>query len=95
MALLFKYPVRLALNPFVSGIGQVFPGLVSGGVVVAIVLSLPTVGPLMISALLNQDQYLAGSLLMVLAALTVAGTLVADLLLLWLDPRVRFEKRAA
>jgi peptide/nickel transport system permease protein len=64
-------------------------------VVVAIVLSLPTVGPLMISALLNQDQYLAGSLLMVLAALTVAGTLVADLLLLWLDPRVRFEKRAA
>jgi ABC-type dipeptide/oligopeptide/nickel transport system permease component/ABC-type transport system substrate-binding protein len=95
LALLFKYPVRLALNPFVSGIGQVFPGLVSGGVVVAIVLSLPTVGPLMISALLNQDQYLAGSLLMVLAALTVAGTLVADLLLLWLDPRVRFEKRAA
>ncbi|MFG6417314.1 ABC transporter substrate-binding protein [Roseateles sp. DC23W] len=95
MALLFRYPVRLALNPFVSGVGQLFPGMISGGAVVAVVLSLPTVGPLMISALLNQDQYLAGSLLMVLAALTVIGTLAADLLLLWLDPRVRSERRLA
>ena len=93
--LLLKYPVRLALNPFVSGVGQLFPTLISGGAVVAIVLSLPTLGPLMLSALFNQDQYLAGSLLMVLAAMTVAGTLIADLLLLWLDPRIRFERRAA
>lgn len=92
IALLLKYPVRLALNPFVSGLGQLLPTFVSGGAVVAIVLSLPTVGPLMLSALLNQDLHLAGSLLMVLATLTVFGTLLADLLLLWLDPRIRFER---
>lgn len=91
LKLLFKYPVRIALNPFVSGIGHVFPALVSGGAIVAIVLSLPTVGPLMLSALLNEDLYLAGSLLMALSLLSVLGTLVADLLLLWLDPRIRYE----
>ncbi|MHC4200412.1 MAG: ABC transporter permease, partial [Planctomycetota bacterium] len=91
MKLLFKYPVRLALNPFVSGIGGLFPQLVSGGAIVAMVLSLPTVGPLMLSALMSEDMYLAGSMLMVLSLLGVLGTLVSDLLLLWLDPRIRFR----
>ena len=89
--LLFKYPVRLALNPFISGIGGLFPMLVSGGAIVAMVLSLPTVGPLMLYALMTEDMYLAGSMLMVLSLLGVFGTLVSDLLLLWLDPRIRFQ----
>ena len=89
--LLMKYPVRLALNPFVSGIGGLFPQLVSGGAIVAWVLSLSTVGPLMINALFAEDMYMAGSLLMVLSILGVVGTLVSDLLLLWLDPRIRFK----
>lgn len=91
LALLLKYPVRLALNPFISGIGGIFPHLVSGGAIVSMVLALPTVGPLMLTALLSQDMYLAGSMLMVLSALGVFGTLVSDLLLLWLDPRIRLE----
>ncbi|MDT8391279.1 MAG: ABC transporter permease [Lentisphaeria bacterium] len=89
--LLMKYPVRIALNPFISGIGHIFPQLVSGGAIVAIVLSLPTVGPLMLEALMTQDMYLAGSLLMVLSLLGVFGTLVSDLLLLALDPRIRYS----
>jgi len=91
LKLLFKYPVRLALNPFISGIGGLFPMLVSGGAIVAMVLSLPTVGPLMLYALLSEDMYLAGSMLMVLSLLGIIGTLISDLLLLWLDPRIRFE----
>jgi ABC-type dipeptide/oligopeptide/nickel transport system permease component len=91
LKLLFKYPVRMALNPFVSGVGHLFPQLVSGGAIVAIVLALPTVGPLMLNALFNQDMYVAGSMLMVLSVLGVVGTLVSDLLLLWLDPRIRYE----
>ena len=86
--------MRLALNPFISGIGTLFPLLVSGGAIVAMVLSLPTVGPLMLSSLLSEDMYLAGSMLMVLSALGVFGVLVSDLLLLWLDPRIRFDERA-
>jgi ABC-type dipeptide/oligopeptide/nickel transport system permease component/ABC-type transport system substrate-binding protein len=89
LKLLFKYPVRMALNPFISGVGGLFPQLVSGGAIVAMVLSLPTVGPLMLSALMSEDMYLAGSMLMVLSLLGVLGTLVSDLLLLWLDPRIR------
>jgi ABC-type dipeptide/oligopeptide/nickel transport system permease component/ABC-type transport system substrate-binding protein len=89
--LLMKYPVRIAMNPFVSGIGALFPQLVSGGAIVSIVLALPTVGPLQLSSLLNQDMYLAGSMLMILSLLSVVGTLVSDLLLLWLDPRIRLE----
>ena len=89
--LLVKYPLRLALNPFVSGIGGVFPQLVSGGAIISIVMSLPTIGPLMLDALMNEDAQLAGSLLMILSALGVLGTLVSDLLLLWLDPRIRSE----
>lgn len=91
LTLLLRYPVRLALNPFVSGIGGLFPALVSGGAIVSIVLSLPTVGPVMLSALLTEDLYLAGSMLMVLSVLAVLGTLVSDLLLLALDPRIRLE----
>jgi ABC-type dipeptide/oligopeptide/nickel transport system permease component/ABC-type transport system substrate-binding protein len=89
MRLLLKYPVRLALNPFVSGIGSIFPQIISGGAIVAIVLSLPMVGPVLLSALMTQDLYLAASMLMVLSLLTVLGTLVSDLLLLWMDPRIR------
>ena len=90
LRLLFKYPVRMALNPFVSGIGSLFPQLVSGGAIVGIVMSLPTVGPLMLSALMSEDMFLAGSMLMVLSMLGVLGTLASDLLLLWIDPRIRF-----
>jgi ABC-type dipeptide/oligopeptide/nickel transport system permease component len=90
MRLLFKYPVRMALNPFVSGIGSLFPQLVSGGAIVGIVMSLPTVGPLMLSSLMSEDMFLAGSMLMVLSMLGVLGTLASDLLLLWIDPRIRF-----
>ena len=91
MKLLFKYPVRIALNPFISGIGGLFPQLISGGAIVAVVLSLPTIGPLMLDALMNEDMYLAGSMLMILSFLGVMGTLVSDILLLWLDPRIRFK----
>ena len=89
--LLLKYPVRIALNPFISGIGILFPQLVSGGAIVAMVLSLPTVGPMMLEALMTEDMYLAGSMLMILSMLGVFGTLVSDLLLMWLDPRIRME----
>ena len=89
--LLLKYPVRMALNPFISGIGSIFPQLVSGGAIVAIVLSLPTVGPLMLNGLMSEDMYLAGSMLMVLSFLAILGTLVSDLLLMVLDPRIRME----
>ena len=87
--LLFKYPVRLALNPFISGIGGLFPRLISGSSLIAIVMSLPTVGPLMLSALFSQDMNMAGSMLMVLSSLAVFGTLVSDLLLIAIDPRIR------
>ncbi len=87
--LLFKYPVRVALNPFISGIGSLFPALVSGSSIVAIVMSLPMVGPLMLAALFSQDMNMAGSMLMVLSMLGVLGTLVSDLLLMLVDPRIR------
>ena len=89
LRLLLKYPVRLALNPFISSVGGLFPHLVSGGAIVAMVLSLPMVGPTLVDALVAEDVYLAGSLLMLLSLLGVVGTLVSDLLLLWLDPRIR------
>ena len=89
--LLLKYPVRLAINPFVSGIGGLFPQLISGGAIVSIVMSLQTVGPMLFTALFTEDTYLAGSMLIVLSLLGIIGTLVSDLLLLWLDPRIRFE----
>ena len=92
LKLLVKYPVRLALNPFISGLGALFPQLVSGGAIVALILSLPTVGPLLLRALQMEDMYLAGSMLLVLSLLGILGTLVSDLLLLALDPRIRMEE---
>jgi peptide/nickel transport system permease protein len=85
-----KYPVRAALNPFVSTIGYIFPFLVSGSIIVSLVLSLPTVGPLLYKALIAQDLFLAGTILLMLAILTVVGTFISDLLLMWIDPRIRF-----
>lgn len=89
--LLLKYPVRVALNPFISTLGWILPTLVSGAVVTAIVLSLPTSGPLLLNALFAQDMYLAGGFILLLSILTLIGTLVSDLLLAWLDPRIRYE----
>jgi peptide/nickel transport system permease protein len=90
---LLKYPFRMALNPFVADIGNLLPHLVSGSVLVSLVLSLPTVGPVLLQALKQQDQYLAGFILMFVAVLTVIGMLISDLLLAVLDPRIRFGKR--
>ncbi|MEE1610130.1 ABC transporter permease [Microvirga sp. CF3016] len=86
---LLKYPFRMSLNPFIADIGNLLPHLVSGSVLVSLVLSLPTVGPILLSALKSQDQFLAGFILMFVALLTVVGMLVSDLLLAWLDPRIR------
>ncbi len=94
-ALLFKYPVRIAINPIISTIGWTLPGIVSGETIVAIVLSLPTTGPLLFRALIAQDMYLAGSTVMFLTFLTVIGTLISDILLVWIDPRIRYEKKGA
>lgn len=91
--LLLKYPVRVAINPLVSTVGWLLPSIVSGSVIVAVVLGLPTTGPLLLRALMNQDMYLAGSMVMLLSVLTVVGTLLSDLLLLWLDPRIRYGER--
>lgn len=88
---LLNHPVRVALNPFVSTIGYLLPYVVSGSVIVSLVLGLPTVGPLLLSALLAQDMFLAGAIVMLLGVLTVIGTLISDLLLMWIDPRVREE----
>lgn len=87
--LLLKYPVRAALNPFISTAGWYLPSLVSGSTIVAVVLSLPITGPLLLRALLSQDMYLAGSFIFMLSALTIFGTLISDILLAWLDPRIR------
>jgi peptide/nickel transport system permease protein len=89
--LLLKYPLRIALNPFVADIGNVLPQIVSSAAVVAVVLTLLTTGPLLIRALKSQDMYLAGFLLMCLAALTVIGVLISDILLALLDPRIRLQ----
>jgi len=89
--LLIKYPLRAALNPFISSIGWILPSLVSGSTIVAVVLSLPTSGPLYLRALRSQDMFLAGTFMLMLSTLTVIGTLISDILLAWLDPRIRFE----
>lgn len=88
--LILKYPLRVALNPFISTVGWILPGLVSGAVITAVVLNLPMTGPLLLRALLAQDMLLAGSFIMMLSVLTVVGTLLSDLLLAWLDPRIRY-----
>ena len=90
--LIFKYPVRMAINPLISTIGWMFAGIVSGESLVSIVLNIQTVGPLLLQATLGQDMYLAGSITMLLSALTIIGTLISDILLAWLDPRIRFGK---
>jgi peptide/nickel transport system permease protein len=92
LRLLFKYPVRLAINPIISTVGWVLPAIVSGEVLISIVLSLQTVGPLLLRAVLAQDMYLAGSIVLILSSLTVFGTLISDILLVWLDPRIRYEE---
>ena len=91
MKLLFKYPTRIAMIPFVSTVGWQLPALISGATIVSIVLSLPTTGPLLLQALRSQDMYLAASFIMILSFLTVIGTLVSDILLAWVDPRIRLE----
>jgi len=91
--LILKYPVRVAINPLVSTIGWTLPELVSGIAITAVVLNLPTTGPLLLRALLSQDMQLAGTFIMFLATLTVIGTLVSDILLAWVDPRIRFGAR--
>jgi len=89
--LVWKYPVRVAMNPFFSTVGWTLASLISGQTLVAVVLSLQTNGPMMLRALRSQDMYLAGSFLFLLSVLTVIGTLVSDVLLAWVDPRIRME----
>jgi peptide/nickel transport system permease protein len=91
MALIWKYPVRVALNPFFSTVGWTLAALVSGETLVSVVLNLQTSGPLLLRALTSQDMYLAGSFVLLLSALTVIGTLLSDILLAWADPRIRME----
>ena len=91
MRVILKYPVRAALNPFASTIGYLFPYVVSGSIIVSLVLSLPTVGPLLLKALIAQDMFLAGTIVLMLGVMTVIGTFISDLLLMWIDPRIRME----
>jgi peptide/nickel transport system permease protein len=85
----------IAVNPIVSTVGGLLPEIVSGTIITAIVLNLPTVGPLLFTALTAEDMQLASSIVMVLAILTVIGTFISDMLLLWIDPRIRFEQEQA
>lgn len=92
--MLARYPVRVAMNPLVSTVGYLFPYVISGSIVVSLVLGLPTVGPLLLQALVAQDMFLAGAIVMMLGIATVIGTLVSDLLLMWIDPRTRLSMSA-
>ena len=92
---LVKYPLRMSLNPFIADIGNLLPTVISGAEIVAVVMSLPTTGPILLASLQSQDMYLAGSFLMFLAVLTVFGVLVSDILLALLDPRIRLGGSAA
>jgi peptide/nickel transport system permease protein len=89
--LLMKYPVRIALNPFISTIAWLLPNLVSGSIIVAIVLNLPTAGPLLLQSLMSQDMYLAGAFVLLICTLTLIGSLISDILLAFADPRIRLE----
>lgn len=89
--LVLKYPTRVAIAPVVSTLGWYFPQLLSGGLVVAVVMSLPTIGPLLLRALIGQDMYLAGTIILIYSVLTLVGTLVSDILLALLDPRIRMD----
>jgi len=88
---LFKYPLRMALNPFISDIGSLLPHVISGAAIVSVVMSLPTTGPMLLEALRSQDMYLAGSFLMFMSFLTVIGVFISDLALAMLDPRIRLQ----
>jgi len=90
---IMRYPVRVALNPFVSTIGYLLPYVVSGSIIVSLVLSLPTVGPLLLKALIAQDMFLAGTIVLMLGVMTVIGTFISDLLLMWVDPRIRLGRQ--
>lgn len=89
--LLTKYPLRIALNPFISTIAWLLPNLISGSVVVAIVLNLPTAAPLLLQSLMAQDMYLAGAFVLLICGLTLIGSLISDILLALVDPRIRLE----
>jgi peptide/nickel transport system permease protein len=89
---IMKYPVRAALNPFASTIGYLLPFVVSGSIIVSVVLSLPTVGPLLLRSLVSQDMLLGSTIILLLGVLTVLGTLISDLLLMWIDPRLRLGR---
>ncbi len=93
--LLAKYPLRMAFNPFVADIGNLLPSMISGSVLVSVVLGLQTIGPSLLTALKSQDQFLAGFILMFVALLTLIGTMVSDILLVLLDPRIRYKGRGA
>jgi len=88
---ILKHPLRVAMNPFISTIGWTLPAIVSGSVIVGTVLNIPTVGPLLLDALMNQDMYLAGAIVFLLGFLTIVGTLISDILLAILDPRIRIN----
>lgn len=88
-----KYPVRVALNPFVSTIGYLLPQVIGGSVIVSMVISLPTLGPILLRALISQDMFMAGAIVLLMGVLTVIGTLLSDILLIWIDPRIRMENR--
>ena len=88
---ILKYPLRVALNPVISTLGYLLPTLVSGSIIVSIVMSLPTLGPLLLRALIAQDMFLSGTIVLLIGIMTVIGTFVSDLLLAWVDPRIRME----
>lgn len=91
LRVILKYPVRAALNPFASTVAYLFPYLVSGSIIISLVLSLPTVGPLLLKSLIAQDMFLAGTIVLLLGVMTVIGTFISDLILMWVDPRIRFQ----
>ena len=91
LRVVLKYPVRVALNPLISTVGYILPALISGSVIVSAVLSLPTLGPILLKSTLTQDMFLAATVIMLLGILTVIGTLISDILLLIVDPRIRLE----
>ena len=89
---LFRYPVRLAINPIISSVSWQLPQIVSGAIIVAVVLNLPTIGPLLLRALLTQDMFLAGTIIVMVTFLAVVGAFISDMMLVWVDPRIRFER---
>ena len=88
---ILKYPLRIAINPFITGLGMSLPGIIGGELIVSIVLNLPTTGPLLYDAVMSHDAYLAGAMVMLLSSLLVIGNLIADLTLAWVDPRIRYK----